>query len=57
MNSLANISNSLEIKFDVNPVKSRISKAEKWFDKAMFDKFCRVIGLKSDGVLGLVLAA
>ena len=36
---------------------SRFRKSKKWFDKAKFGNFCRVIGLRSDGVLGLVLVA
>ena len=36
---------------------SQISKAEKWFDKARFGNFCRVIWLKSGVALWLVLVA
>ena len=55
---LASIPNSLEIEFDANPIRtSRFRKFEKWFDKAKFDNFCRIIGLRCDGVLRLVLVA
>ena len=57
-NLLASIPNSLEIEFDANPIRtSRFRKFEKWFDKAKFDNFCRIIGLRRDGVLRLVLVA
>ena len=47
-------------KSNLTQIRSRLSrfrKSEKWFDKARFGDFCRRIGLRSDGVLRLVLVA